>query len=31
VQALVAEVRALEGETGPADDITVLVARRSRA
>ena len=26
--AIVREVRAFEGETGPADDITVLVARR---
>ena len=28
-RSLVREVRSFEGETGPADDITVLVARRS--
>lgn len=28
VRDLVAEVRAFEGESGPADDITVLIARR---
>jgi len=27
-EALVREVRAFEGDTGPADDITVLLARR---
>ena len=27
--ALVREVRAFEGDTGPADDITVLLARRT--
>lgn len=30
-EGLVREVRAFEGETGPADDITVLVARRAGA
>src|SRR4029450_13412670 len=30
VRSIVAEVRAFEGESGPADDITLLVARRSR-
>ena len=28
-RSLVREVRSFEGETGPADDITVLLARRS--
>jgi serine phosphatase RsbU (regulator of sigma subunit) len=28
VRRIVAEVRAFEGETGPADDITMLVVRR---
>jgi serine phosphatase RsbU (regulator of sigma subunit) len=28
-EALVREVRAFEGDTGPADDITVLLARRA--
>jgi len=29
VTSLVREVREFEGETGPADDITVLLARRA--
>jgi sigma-B regulation protein RsbU (phosphoserine phosphatase) len=29
VRTVVAQVRAFEGETGPADDITMLVAKRS--
>jgi sigma-B regulation protein RsbU (phosphoserine phosphatase) len=28
-RALVTEVRAFEGDTGPADDLTVIVARRA--
>jgi len=28
VRELVSEVRTFEGESGPADDITVLIARR---
>ena len=30
VREIVSEVRAFEGESGPADDITMLIARRPR-